>query len=203
MPDGVGVVKSIIDKFFERVKSLSRLAMCCILVYVIAHANNLLPEGWSQYLAIPQVAIPWINLVGIIGISWVIVELLWKGWALMGQQVEEWKLAKEEEEKAAQQAQKEKAAIQEFDNILNGKTCPLWETVTGKMYGRRVFEMNAMHPHVIHLCKKYIIELVDRGHLMEDGRHFAKFSFTPWIAEHIAEEEMRAEKEFLQKGDEP
>lgn len=200
MPDGEGVIKGFIDKLFERVKSLSRLAMCCILVYVIAHAIKILPGWMSTYLEIPQVIIPWVNFAAIIGISWVAVELLWKGWAWMGQQVEEWKLAKEDEEKAAQQAQKEKAAIQEFDNILNGKMCPLWETVTGKMYGRRVFELDAMHPHVMHLCKKYIIELVDRGHLMEDGRHFAKFSFTPWIAEHIAEEEMRAEKEFLQKG---
>lgn len=199
--DAGGIVKAIIEKGFDRIKNLSKVAVCSIIVYMIAHISVLFPAWGLSFLRVPDTIIPWVNFAAIIGISWVAVELLWKGWAWMGQQVEEWKLAKEEEEKAAQQAQKEKAAIQEFDNILNGKMCPLWETITGKMYGRRVFELDAMHPHVIHLCKKYIIDLVDRGYLMEDGRHFAKYSFTPWIAEHIAEEEMRAEKEFLQKGD--
>lgn len=201
MPDGEGVIKGFIDKLFERVKSLSRLAMCCILVYVITHANNLLPEGWSQYLAIPQVAIPWINLVGIIGISWVIVELLaeWKGKICM--RLKEWREEREQEAAAQEEREMQEAAYTECENIVSQQEGSLLAVLAYFLKGLSVVELDAKTPEVVYLCKKNIIEPCGTGYLTASGRHMRNYTLTPWIADYVAMRQMDSILEEKGKND--
>lgn len=200
MPDGEGVIKGFIDKLFERVKSLSRLAMCCILVYVIAHANNLLPEGWSQYLAIPQEAIPWINLVGIIGISWVIVELLaeWKGKICM--RLKEWREEREQEAAAQEEREKQALANRELEEIVNDSNHVLRKTLLLFLQGQRVVELDAMQPEVVALIKKNIIAAIDEGYLTYSNVHRCNYTLTPWVTEHVAERVLEAKMKLVREG---
>ena len=195
--EGAGVIKSFIDQFFERVKSLSRLAMCCILMYVIAHANNLLPEGWSQYLAIPQEAIPWINLVGIIGISWVIVELLaeWKGKICM--RLKEWREEREQEAAAQEEREMQELANRELGEIVNDSNHVLRKTLLLFLQGQRVVELDAMQPEVVALIKKNIIVAIDGGYLTYSNIHRCNYTLTPWVTEYVAERVLEAKMKLV------
>lgn len=201
MPDGVGVVKSIIDKFFERVKSLSMVAWCCILVYMIAHASKILPGWMSTYLEIPQVIIPWVNLLGFIGLSWLVVEWLYGVKTKIHDARETRRRNRLKEVKAERRRQMQEAAYTECENMVSQQEGSLFEVLAYFIVGMSVIELDARSPEVVYLCKKNIIEPCGTGYLTASGKHMRNYTLTPWIADYVAMRQMDSILEENRKND--
>lgn len=186
MLEVTGMSQSIVEKFFERVKSMSRIALCCVLVYFTIHMRELLPAKVGQYLEMPQEVIPWINLAGVGGCAWLIVELLATWLSKLHQRLTVSRKKRMLQEKARREREIQEAANRECEEIMADPYHVLHETLLLFLCGHRVVELNAMMPEVVCLIKKNIIMAISDGYLTCTSRHMCSFSLTPWITEYVA-----------------
>ena len=147
----------------------------------------------------PQEAIPWINLVGIIGISWVIVDLLaeWKGKICMW--LKEWREEREQEAAAQEEREMQELANRELGEIIKDSDHVLRKTLLLFLQGKRVVELDAMQPEVVALIKKNIIVTIDEGYLTYTNVHRCNYTLTPWVTEYVAERVLEAKMKLVRE----